>query len=433
MRKVQQIRSAASILLLTAVLTVTPAEIALARGSSDADAVRSRMIEILDGVERLVRENYYDPALKGLDWKGAVEIARDRIRRADHEGEMAAAISGLLSRLADSHTYFLRPGRLQPVIFGFGAKAFADEVRVYKIMPGGPAEDAGLQLGDQIVGVEEFVANRKLIDEEMRYFRYLDPRLTLKLTVVRNHRLPKEIVIQGKQAATSSKEFVKRTEQYQREEEKEDVKGVTTPFDDGWIVYLRYPTFMEGTTDTDSLLKKANAAKALVLDLREDGGGQEETMKDMAGHFFAQPTELATAISRGKKEEVIAKPKTPNLAGPLFVLVDSHSASAAEILARVLQLKNRATIVGDRSAGKVNRALVFGGRGGAVYAIPYGVAITVSRAIMPDGQQLEDHGVLPDVQCVPTEEDLRLARDPCLDKALTLARQALAHATESTH
>jgi C-terminal processing protease CtpA/Prc len=109
--------------------------------------------------------------------------------------------------------------------------------------------------------------------------------------------------------------------------------------------------------------------------------------------------------------------------------VDSHSGSAAEIVARVLQMQNRATVVGDLTAGKVNRAEMFGGRGGSIYSIPFGVAITVSRAVLPDGSELEGRGVRPDEMCVPTDEDLRLARDPCLDKALSLARRTISKAS----
>jgi carboxyl-terminal processing protease len=381
------------------------------------------MLEILNEVSDIVKENYFDPSLKGIDWKAALEIARERIRHADHEGEMATAISGLLARLADSHTYFLPPGRLQPVIFGFAAKAFEEDVRVYKVMPGGPAEAAGLKLGDKIVGIEEFAVNRKLIHDEMLYFTYLDPRLTLKLLIVRNGGPTKELVINGKQPATSSKEFVKLYDEYDKQEEKEDL-GVVTPYDKGGIAYIRFPTFMVSAAVTDSLLRKTTEARALILDLRDDGGGREDTMRDMASHFFSEPTLMETGISRGKKEEVIAKPRGPNLTAPLFVLLDSRSASASEILAKVLQLKGRAKIVGDQSAGKVNRARMFGGRGGAVYTIPFAVAVTVSQAVLPDGQLLEDRGVIPDVKSVPTEEDLRLGRDPCLEKALALAREA---------
>jgi carboxyl-terminal processing protease len=387
------------------------------------DAVRSRMMEVLNQVADIVKENYYDPKLKNLDWKADVEVARERIRRADDEGEMAAAIAGLLTRLNDSHTYFLRPTRLQPVIFGFRAKAFGDEVRIYEIMPGGPAEDAGLQRGDRIAAVEGFVANRKLIDDELRYFEYLDPRLTVNLKVARNGGLAKDYVIKGRQPATSSKDFVRLYDDYTRDQEKQDEK-VGVKEEEGGVAYLRFPSFMVSTSKVDSLLKPARDARALILDLREDGGGREDAMKEMASHFLSQATPMATAISRDKQEEIVVKPKQPNLTAPLFVLVDSHSASASEIVARLLQLQKRAVIVGDLSAGKVNRARFFGGTGGAVYQIPFGVVVTVSRAVMPDGSELEDHGVVPDVPCVPTEEDLRLGRDVCLEKALALARQA---------
>jgi len=383
------------------------------------------MLEILNDVSDLVKQNYYDPKLKNLDWKADVEVARGRIRQADHEGEMAAAISGLLLRLNDSHTYFLRPQRLQPVIFGFRAKAFENDVRIYEMMPGGPAEEAGLHRGDKIIAVEDFVANRKLVDAEMRYFQYLDPRLTIKLKVVRNGGLPQDFIVNGRQPATSSKEFVKLYEDYSKEEqEKKQTKDVTVRREEGGIAYLRFPSFMVSTTRADFLLKEAKDAQALILDLRDDGGGREDTMKDMAAHFLPDRTRMALAISRNKQEEIIAKPRNPNLTAPLFLLVESHSASASEVLARVLQLKKRATIVGDLTAGKVNRAQLFGGLGGAIYRIPFGVAITVSKAVLLDGEELEDRGVLPDVKCVPAEEDLRLARDPCLARALMLARQA---------
>jgi C-terminal peptidase prc len=382
------------------------------------------MMEILNQVSNLIKENYYDPTLKNLDWKADVEIARERIRRADHEGEMAAAISGLLARLDDSHTYFLRPNRLQPVIFGFEAKAFGNDVRIYEIMHGGPAEQVGLERGDRIVAVEDFLANRKLIDEEMRYFQYLDPRLTMKLKIVRNGEAPKDYVINGKQPATSTKNFVKLWEEYRDNEVKLD-DDVEVLQKGGGVAYLRFPSFMVSTGRVNSLLNQAKGARALILDLREDGGGLEATMKDMAAHLLPQPTQLALAVSRNRKQEISLKPSKPNLTAPLFVLVDSHSGSAAEILARILQLKGRATIVGDLTAGAVNRARLFGGVGGAVYQIPFGLAVTVSRAVLPDGTELEGRGVVPDVNCVPTEEDLRLAHDSCLEKALGLARQVL--------
>jgi carboxyl-terminal processing protease len=395
----------------------------LARASSSADAVRSRMMDILNQVADIVKQNYYDPNLKGLDWKADVEVARDRIRRADHEGEMAAAISGLLARLNDSHTYFLRPWRLQPVIFGFRAKAFGEDVRVYEIMRRGPAEEAGLQIGDRIVAVENFAANRQLIDEEMRYFQYLDPQLTMRLKILREDGTLRDYDIKGKQPATSSKDFVKTWEEY-RDGEREQERDVKLVGKGEGIAYFKLSSFMVSTSEANSRLKKAKEAQVLILDLRDNGGGREDTMKDLASHFLPVPVHFASVVSRNKKEEINLKPSNPNLVAPLFVLVDSHSASAAEMVARIFQIKGRATIIGDLTAGKVNRAQAFGGVGGTVYGIPFGVVVTVARAIMPDGKELEGRGVIPDIKCVPSEQDIREGRDSCLEQALVLARQA---------
>jgi C-terminal processing protease CtpA/Prc len=247
------------------------------------------MMEVLSQVSDLVKQNYYDPKLKNLDWKADVEVAQERIRRADHEGEMAAAISGLLARLEDSHTYFLRPMRLQPVIFGFRAKAFGGDVRVYEVMRGGPAEEVGLQRGDKIIAIEDFSTNRGLIDTEMRYFQYLDPRLTMKLKITRNGGVPQDFVIKGRQPANSSKEFVKLYEEYRKEENRQSKNNIVQ-YQNGEVIYLTFPSFEVSASEVNSILKKAKAARALILDLRDDGGGREDTMKNMVGHFFAQPT-----------------------------------------------------------------------------------------------------------------------------------------------
>ena len=98
------------------------------------------------------------------------------------------------------------------------------------------------------------------------------------------------------------------------------------------------------------------------------------------------------------------------------------SASASEMLARYLQLTHRGKIIGDRTSGSVNAARIFRGVIGSVYGVYYAVEIAVARAVMVDGDALEGKGVLPDELCFPTGDDLRSGRDPCLNKALELAR-----------
>lgn len=145
------------LVLLVALLALISAA---AVDDNDPKLVRWRMQRILKEVSETVQKNFYDPKLKGVNWKEGVEIAQKRIDQADHTGEMVPAITGLLARLNDSHTVFIPPGRTEHALFGFAAKPFGDDVFVYEVMPEGPAQSAGLQVGDRILAVNEFRATR---------------------------------------------------------------------------------------------------------------------------------------------------------------------------------------------------------------------------------------------------------------------------------
>jgi C-terminal processing protease CtpA/Prc len=107
------------------------------------------------------------------------------------------------------------------------------------------------------------------------------------------------------------------------------------------------------------------------------------------------------------------------------VLVDSDSASAAELAARHLQVNYKALVIGDRTSGKVNEGHVIPERIGARFVMPFAVVVTDAKLVMPNGEELEGRGVVPDSQCVPTPEDLQQRRDPCLDRAIALAKATL--------
>jgi len=176
--------------------------------------------------------------------------------------------------------------------------------------------------------------------------------------------------------------------------------------------------------NVESLMRKAESARSVILDLREDGGGRVETLEELIGHFLNEEGKLAESISRQKTVDLKIKPRKPIITAPLFVLVDSHSASASEIFARSIQLNHRGKVVGDVSSGKINEAHIIWGAVGSVYVVPYGTEIAVAKVVMPDGKGLEGTGVVPDEVCVPSSDDLRAGKDPCLVKALELARVA---------
>jgi C-terminal processing protease CtpA/Prc len=102
--------------------------------------------------------------------------------------------------------------------------------------------------------------------------------------------------------------------------------------------------------------------------------------------------------------------------------VDSQSASAAEIFARIVQLEKRGIVVGDRSSGHVMESKTF------VHAVPldrvnvsqYSLNLTIADLTMSDGKSLEKVGVTPDVRIFPTPADIAAGRDPALARAAAL-------------
>jgi C-terminal processing protease CtpA/Prc len=325
--------------------------------------------------------------------------------------------------LNDSHTVFIPPGRTEHAVFGFNAKPFGDEVLVYHVMPNGPADAAGLRVGDRIIAVNEFRATRDNIDMMMRYFGFLNPNRTLRLTISRSETATTQaITIEAELRSEFSKDFSHLYQAYVREQRKE-LEPLAKNYDAG-ITYLRFPSFAISGHDAGSFVGKAKGARAVILDLRENGGGRLETLEELTGHFVNEGGKLAGCVGREKTLPVEVKPRSPNITAPLLVLVDSHSASASEMFARYIQITHRGKIVGDQTSGRVNLARIVPGEVGTVYGIYYALEIAVARVVMADGQGLEGRGVLPDELCVPADGDLRAAKDPCLDRALELARSA---------
>jgi hypothetical protein len=96
--------------------------------SENIKAERRRAEQILNLVSKDVQNNFYDDALKGLDWLALTEQARQRIRSAEELGQMHGAISALLYQLHDSHTVFIPPKRKIKAVYGFKAKPFANNI-----------------------------------------------------------------------------------------------------------------------------------------------------------------------------------------------------------------------------------------------------------------------------------------------------------------
>lgn len=385
-------------------------------------AERRRAEQVLNLVSKDVRDNYYDDSLKGLDWPFLTEQARQRIRTAEGLGQMNGAISGLLYQLHDSHTVFVPQKRKIKAEYGFKAQPFGNDIFVYQIDKDGPAAKAGLQLGDQIVGMNNLNAVRGTYFDMVRYLTVLDPREELDVEVAQQEstrmvKVPARVIPVPPQYFFTFFETGRDPDTHELYYEPKD-------YGDG-IRYLKVRTFASPYTEIVGMTRPLKDAKTVILDLRGNPGGKLSTMLDFIGKFVNEPFEMASSISRKKMEPIKVKPASPHITCPLLILLDSASASASEMFARSMQIHKRAVVIGDRSSGRVNVAHFFWQPMGSWKGVEFGTEIAVSKVVMEDGKGLEDQGVIPDELCIPTAADLREEKDPCLNRALTMARAAI--------
>ncbi len=386
---------------------------------------RGRAKNMLGLVSDHIKKNFYDPNLRGLNWDQLTTQARHQIESARDVGEMYAAIFGLVEQLQDSHTVFLPPSRADRHNFGFEARPYGDEIRIYEITKTGAAEAGGLRRGDRILGVNGIRAERDSFDFVMLYFRILRPVMVMDVLYSRSGQLPTTVRLEPQiKREPLLTDFTKIDNIYKLIREAQSArKEAEARLYDGDVGYIRLPYFFFSGGKLASLIEKVQNTRAVVIDLRDNGGGSTDVLADLVGHFEPEPISIADFVERKKTEPAKVRPRKPNLSQPLFILVDSASASASEMFARHFQLARRAVIIGDRTAGRVNASHFFSDRVGVDVVVPFGVQISVARVVLPNGEELEKRGVIPDRPCVPTPEDLLKDRDPCLDLALSLARR----------
>jgi carboxyl-terminal processing protease len=381
---------------------------------------RGNSLSMLKQIKEDLTKNYYDPAFHGVDVDKKVADAAERLKTASSAGEASAILADVLLQLDDSHTKFFPPERLTQVVYGWGVTMIGDAPYVTWVKKGSDAERKGLARGDRVLAWNRFEPTRANLWQILYVYRHVRPQQLQRVIVRKPDGAEKTIDVESEvrqRPAGDLEELIRRSEDsYRTETDFEKAVGDTL------VVALSQ---FGDPKEVERFMKKARGYKNLVLDLRGNGGGRVVTIDMLLSWCFDHEVKIGVEKTRKGEHTEVAKGHKDPFTGKIVVLVDSNSASASEVTARVMQLEKRGTVLGDRTAGAVMTSIFIshtlghelGGVGSVAF---YGTSITVGDLRMADGASLEKVGVVPDETVLPTGADLAADRDPVLARAITM-------------
>jgi carboxyl-terminal processing protease len=200
--------------------------------------------------------------------------------------------------------------------------------------------------------------------------------------------------------------------------------------------FIRFNLWMiPVVSEFDRAIDEFRSADGMIIDLRGNLGGIGGMVLGVSGHFLDERISLGTLRMRGTELNFFANPRRVNTAGeqvvpyagPLAILIDGMTLSAAEIFAGGMQAIGRARLFGERSGGQALPAIWSRLPNGDLLYHAFGDFVTAN------GTRLEVRGVIPDEAVPLAREDLLAGHDAPLMAAMKWIREQRGKQTNPKH
>ena len=380
-------------LIASLVLVAAPLGAAVPAYTPDLEA------RVFDRAWTLVAKHYWDRTKTGEAWADARDHFRPIALRAPDRPTFYTVLGEMLASLGDSHVYAIDPVQIAigksrdagRAAQGFGFTMLPDDDGrwlVTRVMAGSSAAKAGVQIGWEVKAVngKPIDIDYQPIQDEVANVDFADENGAdhpLRLTAAMQDPLPvrRAVRLAGNVLLVALDGFNRG--------------------DDKWLART---------------LEDGPSPSAVILDLRDNDGGDADVIARVAGLFFEDDRPLVRRIERKANVQKLHGTGDRAYAGPLAVLVGPDSASGAEALAALVDESGRGTTVGERTAGALT--------GASEYKLPDGGQLSVAEFDIrtPAGKRLEGVGLEPRIPIKPTLADRRAGRDPVLDRALLVVK-----------
>lgn len=405
---------------LTFVLSLAVSPLVNAQGLDRFDRDNARAM--LKAIKDDLKKNYYDPSLRGMDLEPRFKQAEESISAATTRDQLMVIVAQTMLDLNDSHTFFVPPPRAAKIQYGWEMRVIGDSAFITAVKPKSDAEAKGVKPGDEVLSVDGYRPTRQNMWK--MYYRYytLMPARGMKLVVQSpGDAQPRELDIAAKIERTANVTDWEKIFARALREEWDIYHDRAYEVGDKELFIWQMPTFGVEESHIDDIMRRASSFKALIIDLRNNSGGYVKAMERLTGYFFDKDLKIADLKGRKEEKPMLAKTRGGDVfKGKLVVLVDSESASASEVFARVIQLQKRGVVVGDRSSGAVMQAKYYDHQTGVGSILYFGASVTNADFLMSDGKSLENTGVTPDEVKIPSGADIAAGRDPVLSFAASL-------------
>lgn len=270
-------------------------------------------------------------------------------------------------------------------------------VVILDVIPGSPAEKAGLKAHDSIYAVD---GDPVLLKEGADIVQRIRGEAGTKvvLTVQTPGKGKREVEVTRAQINGSGGVVV------------EEIAGTN-------VGYIRFPT-VGTTTNTKEVLDAIeffstnNNLKGVILDLRISGGNSNFPLEDMLTLFISNLNIDIYSIAETNSFSIEGQDFSGSQNVPIVVLIGENTIGTAEIFAAAIQEKDRGILIGSNSAGGIEAL--------SAYTLPNGGQILIASASFRVGENesLGIEGVSPEVQVEAEWDDIVIGEDPVIQQAI---------------
>ena len=349
----------------------------------------------LDGVAAFLKSQNIDPnpivdrpQLTGSQWSdfaklsASLDAVLSRYPAADKKLVERAAVDGMARSMNECHTYYLDPDRAKTFnkppapVSGIGVTINQPDqqspIEVIDVIPNTPAERAGVKKGDKIIKVNGENVTKLMTSEVADRVR-------------------------GQEGTPVTIEFDRQGAPVTLTMNR---ARFTTPLVESGvksndIAYVKIKQLISTVADESAAaLRKMQGAKGVILDLRDDPGGELSVAVDVGSMFVRSGSLVLQTGRNGDKTPIDVNPRRfLGLGTPLVVLVNKNSASGSEIIAAGVRANGAGPVMGTQTAGCVGS--------GQPRDLPDGGLLLITLTKMQDSKTGEDlngpgKGVVPD-------------------------------------